>query len=179
MLKLRAFRWIAVALPTLLTGCLGTEQSTTVPTGNALPTGGEYLLTSEPEGALGVREIKQNAQDGDEIVVVGRIGGEKNPWVEGLAAFNLVETELQPCNEIPGDNCPTPWDYCCEPDLADYRVLVQVVDQQGKTVPNDARELLGVKELQTLVVRGAAKKDDAGNVTVLAKGIFVRPQKDL
>ncbi len=52
--------------------------------------------------------------------------------------------------------------------------MVKVVDDGGKTVATDARKLLGLKELQTVVVRGRAKRDEAGNVTVLADGIFVR-----
>jgi hypothetical protein len=39
----------------------------------------------------------------------------------------------------------------------------------------DARELLGVKELQTVVVKGKAKRDEQGNLTVLASGVYPRP----
>ena len=79
--------------------------------------------------------------------------------------------------ENPDDACPTPWDYCCvsKDDLAKATVLVKVVDDQGKTRPEDARTLLGLKELQTVVVHGKAKRDDAGNLTVAAAGLFVRP----
>ncbi len=52
--------------------------------------------------------------------------------------------------------------------------MVKVVDTSGKTVATDARKLLGLKELQTVVVRGKAKRDEIGNLTVLADGIFVR-----
>ena len=38
----------------------------------------------------------------------------------------------------------------------------------------DARELFDVKELMTVVVRGKALRDDAGNLTVLATAIFVK-----
>ena len=40
-------------------------------------------------------------------------------------------------------------------------------------MPFDARELLGVKELQTLVVQGQAKRDDGGNLTILAQQVHV------
>ena len=53
--------------------------------------------------------------------------------------------------------------------------MVKFVDENGKSVETDARELLGVKELQTVVVTGKAQRDDAGNLTVLASGLFVRP----
>ena len=45
----------------------------------------------------------------------------------------------------------------------------------GKPVATDARELLGVKELDTLVVQGKAQRDDSGNLTILASKVFVRP----
>ena len=41
-------------------------------------------------------------------------------------------------------------------------------------VETDARKLFDVKELQTVVVRGKAKRDDKGNLTVLASSVFVR-----
>ena len=52
-----------------------------------------------------------------------------------------------------------------------------MVDNKGDAVRTPARELLGVKESQTVVVRGKAKRDDKGNLTVLATGVYVRPEK--
>ena len=51
------------------------------------------------------------------------------------------------------------------------------MDENGELIKADARQLLKVKELQTVVVRGKAKRDDKGNLTVLASGIFVRPDR--
>ena len=49
-----------------------------------------------------------------------------------------------------------------------------IVDENGRTVKADAKNLLNVKELVTVVVRGKAKRDEKGNLTVLANGVFVR-----
>jgi hypothetical protein len=49
---------------------------------------------------------------------------------------------------------------------------VKIVDEKGKTVQEDARKLLGVNELDRVVVRGHAKRDDSGNFTILATGVF-------
>lgn len=38
----------------------------------------------------------------------------------------------------------------------------------------DARKLLNVKELSTVVVKGEAQRDEAGNLTVLASGVYVK-----
>jgi hypothetical protein len=114
--------------------------------------------------------------DGDDIVVTGRIGGAVDPWVEGRAAFSIVDQTLVPCSERSGDSCKTPWDYCCDTDrLPQSLATIKFVDDQGKTISTDARKLLGIKELQTVVVKGKAKRDEAGNLTVLATGLFAKP----
>jgi hypothetical protein len=139
--------------------------------------GVRYLLASEPAGAKGVADAREQTKDGDAVVVVGRIGGQEPPWVEGRATFQIVDPGLKSCKETEDDNCPTPWDYCCTPreELLKMMATVKVVDELGQPVATDARRLLGLKELQTVVVRGKARRDDKGNLTVLADGLFVRP----
>lgn len=133
----------------------------------------EYKLAEEPKDAADVKAVRHDAKDQDEVTVVGRIGGRVNPWIKGAAAFSIVDRSLKPCNEIEGDTCKTPWDYCCESDLAKATVLVMFVDADGKIVKQDARELLGVKELDTLFIQGKAKRDKQGNVTIMASKVFV------
>lgn len=53
-------------------------------------------------------------------------------------------------------------------------MLIKVVDENGKLVKADARELLKVKELSTVVIKGKARRDDKGNLTILASGVFVK-----
>ena len=119
--------------------------------------------------------MRKSAEDGDAVTILGRIGGDTNPWVEGRAAFTIVDPKLEPCN--PDEGCPTPWDYCCSTDqLPTHRALIKIVDGAGDTVEQDARKLLGVKELQTVMGRGQAKRDSAGNLTVLASGVYVVPE---
>jgi len=165
----------------LLTGALaaGCNQRSGPAGPAAAGAGGKYLLAAEPAGARGVKEARQEVKDGDEVVVVGTIGGSVKPWIEGRAGFWIVDPSLPSCKnmEMEGEVCPTPWDYCCTPKemLVKAMATVKVVDANGQTVPTDARELLGVKELQTVVVKGRAKRDDEGNLTVLAEGVYRRP----
>jgi hypothetical protein len=157
----------------LATGCSGGPTSSP----NKPAAGGDkYRLAEEPAPAKAVGEVRKDAKDGDEVVVVGRIGGNVKPWVDGRAAFWIIDSSLKSCKDTEGDDCPTPWDYCCTPreELVKMMATVKVVDEHGQTVSTDARELLGVKELQTVVVRGKAKRDEQGNLTVLAPGVFVR-----
>ena len=167
---------LAVMIGLLVTGCTREHP----PANSISPStphvdGSKYSLSAEPAGAKDVIAARKNVSDGDDVVVVGRIGGDrKGSWVEGRAAFSIVDRSLTPCSELEGDQCKTPWDYCCEADLPTSMAFVKFVDQQGKLVKADARQLLQVKELQTVVIRGKAERDDAGNLTVLADGIFVR-----
>jgi hypothetical protein len=163
---------LAACLSVSLAGCGSTGTGT--PDGGSSVEGSKYLLSSEPSGAQDVKAILESAQDGDEITVVGRVGGDANPWIDGLAAFNIADLSLTPCNEIEGDACPQPWDYCCAPDLPANRTLVKIVDGSGNVVASGAKELLRLEELQTVVVHGTASRDEAGNVSVLATGVFVR-----
>lgn len=145
----------------------------TMPRLVAAADGDAYKLDEKPKDAHDVIAVRKDVEDKQDVVVVGRIGGRPNPWIKGTAAFSIVDRSLKPCNEIEGDTCKTPWDYCCESDLPKATVLVMFVDEEGKIVKQDARELLGVKELDTLTIVGKAKRDKAGNVTVLASKVFV------
>jgi hypothetical protein len=140
----------------------------------AMTSDSPYRLKLEPSGATDVLAVKETAKDSDEVTIVGRIGGDAKPWVDGIAAFTVVDLSLKPCDEKEG--CETPWDYCCDVDATNKgKAMIKVVDKSGNPVTTDARQLLAVKELNTVVVRGKAKRDDAGNLTVLAEGVFVRP----
>lgn len=137
--------------------------------------GSQFVLSEEPADASNVIAARENVKDGEEVVLVGRIGGSGNPWIEGRAAFSVVDESLQACSDIPGDECPAPWDYCCETDkLPSATTLVKFVDEKGDLIKADAKQLLNVKELSTVVVKGTAKRDDAGNLTVLADGVYVK-----
>lgn len=167
----------ATGLAMLVAGVGCSEQQTATPTPLAEePSGAQYLLTEEPQDAKDVIAVRESAQDEDTVVVVGRIGGSRDPWVEGRAAFSIVDLSLKACSDIEGDQCKMPWDYCCQTDLLpDATVLVKMVDDSDKLIDTDSRELLTVKELDTVVVDGKAKRDDAGNLTILASKIFVKP----
>jgi hypothetical protein len=174
LLKTDWFRSVMVLAIVMMVGC---EQAPAPGTATpvASKAGSQYLLATEPAAAKSILQVREESKHGDEVVLVGRIGGDVNPWVEGRAAFSLVDLSAKACSDIPGDSCPTPWDYCCETDkLVKGKTLVKLVGADGKPVATDARELLGVKELDTLVVQGQAQRDDSGNLTILASKIFVR-----
>lgn len=135
-----------------------------------------FVLASEPTGALPVGMARESTKDGDEVVVLGLIGGSTKPFVDGLAAFTIVDPKVPYCADEEG--CPTPWDYCCQTDAVKQNIAtVKLVDQDGQLVSQGARELLPVKELSAVVVKGVAKRDEQGNLTIAAHQVFVRPGK--
>lgn len=168
----------ACLLAVIVLGCSGESPApadSAPPVSGSAVDGSEYLLSEEPEGAEDVIQVREAAQDGDEVRIVGRIGGGENPWIDGRAAFTIVDGSLKACSDIPGDSCEKPWDYCCETHkLPEATALVKVVDKNGELVKSHARELLNVKELSTVVVQGKAQRDESGNLTVLASGVYVK-----
>lgn len=160
-----------------LSVAVGCQQSAIPASSNPSdpPAASAYRLSEEPSGAKDVKEAKESVKNDEEVTLVGRIGGDVKPFVKGLSAFTIVDRSLKPCNEMDDDACETPWDYCCDTDLLPAaRATVKIVDPDGKTIAKDAKDLLGVKELQTVVVRGKAVRDESGKLTVLATGVYVR-----
>ncbi len=152
----------------LTAGGCGTSAATT----SQVNVTGKFHLATEPAGALEVLDAKDDAKDGEPIVVVGRVGGGVKPWVDGRAAFLLVDTRILPsCEE--GGVCPAGCPDCAKEMLA-ASTMVKFLGDDGKVLAVDARELLGVKEQQTVVIHGTASRDNTGNVSIAADGIFVR-----
>lgn len=137
----------------------------------AAAVGKMLLLREEPAGAKGVKEVRAGAKNGDEVVIVGRVGGLEKPFTPGRARFLVVGMNLKPAME-----CDCPWDFCESPkeELKASRASVQFVDADGKTLEVDAKQAFGIKELSTVVVKGHASRDDAGNLTIVGTGLFVK-----
>lgn len=174
-----------------LCGCLvGVGCHKVGSTGSDSAAGGEkYLLTAEPADAESItacRAVLEGKQDRQELVICGRIDGLSQPtWDPERAAFMLADLSLKEAkpaedaathDKTPkhdAENCP----FCkakTKKELAGL-AMVEVVDEQGATPRVDARELLGLKDGQVVVVRGRGQIDALGNLVVQADGIFVRP----
>lgn len=166
----RIFKLPATAI---LAWCIGMGLAGTAACAKARGAETDIISSEAPEKALDVVAARKNAKNGEQISVVGRIGGRKNPWIKGAAAFSIADRSLKACNERDDDACKTPWDYCCESNVPKSSLLVMFVDESGKPIRRDARELLGVAELQTVVVTGTAKRDKTGNVTLLASKVYL------
>lgn len=147
-------------------------------TGLFVPRGGlpaGFLLEKAPEAAPDVVDAKKGLKKGDKIVLKGRIGGSKNPFVKERAVFSLIGRGPKACNEIPGDKCPIPWDYCCSPrnEITAHSVTVQVVDAKGMPVRTDIKGRWEIKELSELVVVGTVADVRGDAMVVNATGVHV------
>jgi len=170
-----------LALPLIVglvmsTGCGASPASSSQPSSAAANIdASQFTLAEEPDGAVGVIAARESAENGAPLVLVGRVGGSAKPWIDGRAAFTLLDASMDVVadgeDSEEGELCMGD---CCATERLNCTTLVKVVDEQGKLVPVDARELLGLKESDMVVVQGTAKKDESGNFVMIARGVFIR-----
>jgi hypothetical protein len=132
-------------------------------------------------GARNVEDIKKDATATGEVVVRGRIGGRASPFVEGMAVFILADASMKSCDELHGDTCKTPWDYCCEPrdSVAARTATIQVVDAAGKPLRVDLEGKHGMDPLAVLTIVGdVAIRDEGGALVINARKIHVAQPKE-
>jgi len=89
----------------------------------------------------------------------------------------VADRKLKSCDEIPGDNCPKPWDYCCETkeDILANSVTVQVTDAKGQILRTDMKGRRGLKELSEMVMVGKVASADGKAVVVNATAVYATP----
>jgi len=92
-------RSVLLAVALVAVGCGSREQ----PPGAATITvdGAKYLAAAEPADARHVAALRKDARDGEAVVIVGRVGGMKQPVVQGRAAFLIVDLALKACAADP------------------------------------------------------------------------------
>lgn len=136
----------------------------------------ELFVASEPPDARSVLETKRSARAGQTVTVRGRVGGGRDPFVQDRAVFTLADESLPECSTTPGDTCPTPWDYCCEPAdrIVEHTLTVQVVGPDGKPLRYGLAGVGELKPLAPVVVRGVvALRPDERTLVISATQIFV------
>jgi hypothetical protein len=123
-----------------------------------------------------------------DVVVVGTVGGMPNiwpdthphfPWYPGQASFFMVDNKI--AQQMAGhakhhgghDDCV----FCRQlaAKNANAVAVVNLVDPQGKTLPIDLKQVIDLKEGQTVTIRGKAKLLAGSLLQIDADGIYVNP----
>jgi hypothetical protein len=141
--------------------------------GPTLPPG--TVLTQAPADAKDVSVLKKEAKEGDEVVIRGQVGGDKAPIVNMRAIMSIVDMKLPACNLKPGDDCATPWDFCCETaeSLKANSATIQFTGDNGRPLMTDLRTVNGLGCLSVVVVKGKVMKREKDNLIINASGIYV------
>jgi len=104
--------------------------------------------------------------------------GRKEPFIDGRALVVLGDPAvITSCDLRPGDNCPTPWDVCCDDhgDIKASTATIQILDSNGKPLKQGLKGVSGIKELSNIIVTGTiAEGSNTDNLLVNATGIFVK-----
>ncbi len=159
--------FVAAMMATVLVGSAGCDRKSESPkTAAALPS--SLFLATAPADAKDVKDAKPTLKAGDKVVLSGRIGGSRAPFVEGRAVFTLVDHRLQTCADDPADTCTTPWDYCCEaPEVLNANMAtVQVVNAEGQPLKAGLDGVHGLKPLAKVTVVGTVTQAEKGNLLV-------------
>lgn len=160
-----------LAIPLWTGGCGKSGEPTAAVAESLLPP----ALFGTVEGvALGVAEARETAQDGDQLVLRGWIGGRVEPFVENRAIFLLVDDSLPLCQ----DTCKTPWDLCCSPGekIRANTVTVQIADEAGQPLRASLRGQGGLSPAAGVVVAGTVRRDGDALFLVNAERIAVQSQ---
>ncbi len=139
----------------------------------------EVVLDAAPASPIQIAELRKSAKPGDTVTFTGEVIGSYDVFMEGRAVMIMGDpNKITPCNRIPGDECETPWDVCCDdPDhITAAIVTVQVLDESGKPLKIGLKGVGGVTELSAVTVTGEVdKKSNDKNMIINATGLFVHP----
>ncbi|MEM7602641.1 MAG: hypothetical protein AAF357_14645 [Verrucomicrobiota bacterium] len=136
------------------------------------------FLDESPGEAILVSEARRSATPGETLVIEGKIAGVMSPFTEGYASAVLSNETLRTCDLIPEDECPTPWDACCEaPEVISAQVMtMQISGDDGLPVAEGLKGVKGLKELDSLVVVGTVNESSTPENLILdLSGIFQKP----
>ena len=154
----------------------------TAPTAPAAPEGTfpAALFAGDPAAEpVGVGAMKASAKPGDRVIVVGRVGGSKDPFLADRAMVTIVDPSVKLCGEDePGDDhCATPWDFCCEPreNLRKMSIAVVANAAGGTVIPHTLLGQGGLKPGARVVVEGTvATVGPDGAAMIAAERILVQ-----
>ena len=159
----------------LLIAC-GNESAVPVAAAPSAVLPADLFPSSPPPPAHEIEDVKKTAKTGDDVVLQAQVGGRKQWQVEGKAIFVVIDPVLESCDEMEGDTCKTPWDFCCVPkeQITAKLATVRVVGADGQPVAGSVQGAHGLRPLAHVVVAGKVQSNDGSNLVVDAKQIWVK-----
>ncbi|MGJ8655780.1 MAG: hypothetical protein ACSHX6_04950 [Akkermansiaceae bacterium] len=137
-----------------------------------------YLLKESPADAVDIADLRKSASAGDTVTFTGKAMGKHSVFMDDRAIMVLGDPKkITSCDLLPGDNCKTPWDVCCDDrDVINATIVtVQIVDDAGKPLSTGIKGLGDIKELTEVIVTGkVADGSNEKNMVINATGIFVK-----
>jgi hypothetical protein len=159
------------------TSCEKSETIAVETTAPADPAFEAYFTDEALADATPIHVARTSASPGDEIVISGRVMGRGKVFVDYRASFVLGDPEkLTPCNEMPDDNCTTPWDACCDTKELKRVGLasIQILGEDGRVLSGVLKGTKGLKELSTVTVSGTVDQSSTEeNLVINATKIHV------
>jgi hypothetical protein len=129
----------------------------------------EAVFTSDaPADAQPAALVRAEAEDESTVTVTGKV----KDFNAQRAVFTMVDLVVPSCADNPGDNCLTPWDYCCEDasHLAKHTVTVEVRGEDDRPVKAGLKGVKGLDHLDVVTVTGKVVRS-GDNVSVVARSI--------
>jgi hypothetical protein len=135
---------------------------------------------------MAAAQSKANPAETREVTVVGQIGGMPNvwpdlhptfPWYEKQASFFVVDKKIaamfaEHAKHHGGNSSNCAFCQSLAAKNAHAVAVVNLIDENGEIIRLDARELLGLKENQTVVIRGKARLLGGSMLVIDADGVY-------
>jgi hypothetical protein len=137
---------------------------------------------------MAAAQTKANPTESRDVTVVGQIGGMPNvwpdlhptfPWYAGQASFFVVDKKVAAMFAEHAKNHGGSTSNCsfCQSlaaKNANAIAVVNLVDERGEIIRMDTRELLGLKDNQTVVIHGKARLLGGSMLVIDADGVYTR-----
>jgi len=137
---------------------------------------------------MAAAQTKANPIETREVTLVGQIGGMPNvwpdlhpnfPWYQGQASFFLVDKKVaamfaEHAKQHGGSTANCSFCQSLAAKNANAIAVINLVDERGEIIRMDTRELLGLKENQTVVIHGKARLLGGSMLVVDADGVYTR-----
>jgi hypothetical protein len=149
-----------------------------------MPANAQHVLAVQKQ--LAAARKNPSAPKAVEVVVQGQIGGMPNvwadthpdfPWYDGQSSFFLVDHKIAAQFAAHAKQHGGKHDCAFCRSLASKNAhaaaVVNLVNEQGEILRIDSRELLGLKENQSVVIRGSARLLGGRLLVIDADGIHV------